>query len=92
VLKSFSVSARQLEEEVAAEIVTYCKSISAGPRPPGRWARVGVHIQPSRYTLVVVLLPVQSHRVYAHNGSRAFHWVGISEKTLIESHSIALPT
>ena len=33
--KSFSVSARQLEEEVAADIVTYCKSISAGHKAPG---------------------------------------------------------
>jgi hypothetical protein len=79
VLKSFSVSARQLEEEIAAEIVLTASRFLRG-QGPGRWARVGVHIEPSHYPLVVVLLPIQSHCAYAHNGSGAFHWVGISEK------------
>jgi hypothetical protein len=35
VLKGFSVSARELDEEVAAEIVTHYKSISAGPMASG---------------------------------------------------------
>jgi hypothetical protein len=35
VLKGFSVSALELDEEVAAEIVTHYKSISAGPMASG---------------------------------------------------------